>query len=344
MSITEDLLAFSSTRQAWEQDLFRRVYTQPELTEDDFVEVLAMVKSGASIALASQSIKPVPLAVEHVLHRPDGADPVVLGSISDIHHAMQLASGQTLSFAVQGITIVYGENGSGKSGYCKLLKQICRARRERSEEVILENAYSNDRVAKPSLTVRFKVGDDAAQDHGWETGAAPPEALSRVTVFDSRLAPLYADKQDKLEFLPAGLDVLPRVVKACEELTKRLAAEMEPIRTLVSVALPEMVPQTPQAEAVATLSEKFVAKAIPSAQHFESLAEWSEADDDQMLSVEDDIRSDPGAVAREKMRGVAIIAKIYAELQQAEALVSAEGIANLSASVTTYTAARDAAV
>ncbi|CDZ39051.1 Hypothetical protein, partial CDS, partial [Neorhizobium galegae bv. officinalis] len=94
-----------------------------------------MIKAANGIELHVAASDPVPLTVDHVLHRADGADPVVLGSINDIRSAMQLASGQTLYFAVNGLTIVYGENGSGKSGYCKLLKQICRARRERNDEV-----------------------------------------------------------------------------------------------------------------------------------------------------------------------------------------------------------------
>ncbi len=343
MSITADLLAFAGTRATWEQDLFRRVYTQPDLVEKDYVEIVAMIKAANGIDLDAPAYQPVPLTVDHVLHHADGADPVVLGSISDIRSAMQLASGQTLTFAVDGLTIVYGENGSGKSGYCKLLKQICRARRERNEEIILENAYSTDRISKPSLTVRFKVGDSDVQDQRWETGEAPPQALSRVTVFDSRLAPLYADKQDKIEFLPAGLDVLPRVVKACTELSRRLADEMEPLRTIVASPLPDIEQDTPQAIAVAKLNDKTPLKSIPMDSIFQDLAGWSADDDLEMLAIEEDIRSDRAALAKEKTRGVGILEKLGVLLAEAETLLSGEATTNLAGVVSKCVSTKHAA-
>ncbi|MBV2184550.1 MAG: AAA family ATPase [Rhizobium sp.] len=343
MSITDDLLAFAKTRPAWEQDLFRRIYTQPDLVESDYVEVLAMIKAANGIELDTVANDPVPLAADHVLHRPDGADPVVLGSIHDIRNAMQLASGQTLSFAVNGLTIVYGENGSGKSGYCKLLKQICRARRERNDEVVLENAYSTDRLSKPSLTVRFKVGQAEAQDHRWETGAPPPPALSRVSVFDSRLAPLYADKQDKIEFLPAGLDVLPRVVKACTELSRRLNDEMEPLRAIVASPLPDIERDTLQAEAVGKLNENTALKSIPSEAAFQKLALWSSDDDARTELIQDDIRSDRAALGKEKTRGVGILKTLHEHLVNAENLLSADAITNLNSKIAKCIATREAA-
>lgn len=343
MTITDDLLAFAKSRPNWEQDLFRRVYTQPELAEKDYVELLTMIKAGNGIELDTAASEPVPLAMDHVLHTDEGTDPVILGSINDIQSAMQLASGQTLSFAVNGLTIVYGENGSGKSGYCKLLKQICRARRERNEEVVLENAYSLDRITKPSLTVRFKVGEAEVQDHRWETGTPPPPALSRVSVFDSRLAPLYADKQDKIEFLPAGLDVLPRVVKACTELSRRLNEEMEPLRTIVASPLPDIVQDTPQADVVGRLNDKTALKFIPPVATFESLAVWSKEDDEKIVAVQDDIRSDRAAFAKEKTRGVSILVKLKQQLTHAENLLSSDATARLNVMIATCVSTRQAA-
>ena len=47
-----------------------------------------------------------------------------------------LAENQTLKFAA-GLTVVYGDNGAGKTGYIRILKQACRAR---GREQILGNA------------------------------------------------------------------------------------------------------------------------------------------------------------------------------------------------------------
>ena len=47
-----------------------------------------------------------------------------------------LPSVRPLPFAVEGFTIVYGDNGSGKSGYGRLLRGLCRARRDRAERIL----------------------------------------------------------------------------------------------------------------------------------------------------------------------------------------------------------------
>nr|WP_196767169.1 AAA family ATPase [Rhizobium leguminosarum] len=343
MSVTDDLLAFAKTRTAWEQDLFRRIYTQPDLTKADLDEVLALVKIAGSIEGIVSFAGPLPLAVEHVLHRPTDAAAVVLGSIGDVRNAMQLATAQTLTFAMEGITVVYGENGSGKSGYCKLLKQICRARKERTDDTVLENAYASGNRGRPALTVQFQVGAEEPRRQGWESGSPPPEALSRVTVFDSRLAPLYADKQDKIEFLPAGLDVLPRVVKACEDLSALLAAEIEPLRKVVATALPEIPKDTAQALAVAKLIEKTPLKQVPTETELRDLASWTEDDDLKEKRIDEEIRSDPAGRAREKSRGAGVVAGFESEIGSAEKLLSANAIAELNSKIQVHNAAKEAA-
>ncbi|MBO9170026.1 AAA family ATPase [Rhizobium sp. L245/93] len=343
MSVTVDLLAFAKTRLAWEQDLFRRIYTQPDLTKADLDEVLALVKMAGSIDGIVSSTGPLPLAAEHVLHRPVDAAAVVLGSVGDVRNAMQLATGQTLTFAMEGITVIYGENGSGKSGYCKLLKQICRARKERIDDTVLENAYATGTRGRPTLTVQFQVGAEEPKRQDWESGSPPPEALSRITVFDSRLAPLYADKQDKIEFLPAGLDVLPRVVKACEDLSARLAAEIEPLRKVVTTALPEIPKDTAQALAVAKLIEKTPIKQIPTETELRDLASWTEDDEREETRIEEEIRSDPAARAREKSRGAGVVAGFESEIGSAEKLLSVAALAELNSKIQIHNTAKETA-
>ncbi len=48
---------------------------------------------------------------------------MILHSLSDIKGVNRLAENQTLSFS-KNITIIYGENASGKSGYSRILKSL----------------------------------------------------------------------------------------------------------------------------------------------------------------------------------------------------------------------------
>jgi hypothetical protein len=241
VTISADIITFAAGRPPWEQDLLRRIYTQTDLTSDDLDSVLALLKKSKGFKGFDSVPDAIPLASDHALYQPNGLLPVVLASVGEAEHAMQLAKNQVIPFAVEGMTIIYGENGSGKSGYCKLLKQICRARREHDEDIVLANVYDKAPPGVPTVNVRFRVGtDNPVTETIWQAGSPGPDELSRISVFDSRLAPLYADKEDKIEFLPAGLDVLPRLVKACDDLGRRIVAEMQPLKLSVASPLPVM--------------------------------------------------------------------------------------------------------
>lgn len=97
-------------------------------------------------------------------------------TIKDVLAVNQLAPDQTLSFAAKGITVVYGDNGAGKSGYARLLKRACRARHS---EVILPNVYAGSAAAKALATVCYSIGGTDRQPEAWQgTGQTRPATPS----------------------------------------------------------------------------------------------------------------------------------------------------------------------
>lgn len=104
-------------------------------------------------------------------------EPMAVHAISDLVNVNALADGETLPFEPQGINIVYGKNGGGKTGYSRILKH---AGRTLHPEAILTNIAEDgdeDRVkpngrwqppAKPSLTSRLSVRPMATSSAAWE--------------------------------------------------------------------------------------------------------------------------------------------------------------------------------
>ena len=169
---------FALGRPAWQQDLVRRLCTQSEISAKDFEEILANLKAEHGL-MAARDI--IPLAEHHLSQRNAGHhETTKLAEISGVENANQLASNQHLVFALNGITLIYGDNGSGKTGYARILKQLCRARRDK-QEPILGNVYK-----KPSgpaeAKVTYLVGDKR-NDFQWEDGKPVPAELSRISCF-----------------------------------------------------------------------------------------------------------------------------------------------------------------
>ena len=51
--------------------------------------------------------------------------------------------------------------------------------------------------------------------------------LSRISVFDSKTVPLYGDKKNKIEILPQGLDVLPKLGMSCKDIANKIESDLK---------------------------------------------------------------------------------------------------------------------
>lgn len=341
MAIADELLAFSATRSAWQQDLLRRAFTQPELSGVDLDETLAMLK--AHVGVEDAGTAPEPLAEHHVPHRPAAGAVTVLLSVSDVMNVNQIAGDQTLPFAPKGITVVYGDNGSGKTGYVRVLKSACRSRRPDRGEIILGNVYKPPAFAPAEATIRFVSGNNEPQVFRWRDGKPSAPELSRISVFDSVTAPIYADRQSEIEFLPAGLDVLSRVGAACEALAARLDAEMTALYGNVIAPLTALPPNTDQSKLSARLVPETSLANLPSADDIVSAAHWDESHAERLKATEAELKIDP-LVARQKcIRSKSNLEAVVQAIERAETALSDAAVAKLKASVDAARHARGAA-
>ncbi|WP_322010693.1 hypothetical protein [Paraburkholderia sp. J12] len=164
------------------------------------------------------------LTAEQVAVAQISASRVQLHSIKDLKGVNALAEGKTLSFSPDGLTVIYGDNGVGKSGYSRVLKQACRARDQ--SEKIRGNVYVNSILHEtPSATFNVTV-DGVAAEFSWEEGTAAPAELSTIAIFDSHCARAYVDNHGDFAYAPYGLDILEGLAKVCAHLKERANADM----------------------------------------------------------------------------------------------------------------------
>ena len=140
---------------------------------------------------------------------------------SIFHHrgVNALAEGQTLTFA-PNLTVVYGDNAAGKTGYIRILKSACRARRR---EEILGNVVSGSSPLSPVVAIKYRIGDED-QVREW-AGEGADEFISRVSVFDAQSAAVYLTEKTDVAFRPFGLDLFDKLVQACKAVRVQLERE-----------------------------------------------------------------------------------------------------------------------
>jgi len=109
-----------------------------------------------------------------------------------------------------GVTVIFGENGSGKSGFVRVLK---RAAGVRSAEDILHNVR-DDRRPTPSATFTVTTGTVPQTIH-WtnEFGVSP---LNRMSIFDARGARFHVEDDLTYVYTPGELTLFPLVQGAIE--------------------------------------------------------------------------------------------------------------------------------
>ncbi len=192
-TVLETILEWSLDRPLWQRDALRRIVSKGRLDAADVEELTNLckqVRRGKAPALKAD-----PLEKKHLPANPGQGAAVSLVSIADVDGVNNLAPGQTLSFEQDGITIVYGDNGAGKSGYARILKRACRARYAGKIE---PNVYGQQPPppAHASATITYNIGGKSRPSENWQDGEHPHANLSAVSVFDSDCASVHIKEKN----------------------------------------------------------------------------------------------------------------------------------------------------
>lgn len=211
----------------------RRLAQEANLTEQDVAELAALCRDAHNLrAPNSTAVVAKPLAAADLPQEGPCLDTVSLKAIADVQNVNALAPGQRLAFGAQGITAVYGSTASGKSGYVRILKRLCRARG--APKPILPNVFSKTARGTASATVIYALGEKDQAPLPWRDGQSNPSALRTVSVFDSSSAPVYIDQQNDVAFRPFGLHLLDGLANTA--LKVRAILQVEKVQLEASAA------------------------------------------------------------------------------------------------------------
>ena len=235
MNVLAEILEWSQNRPMWQRDALRRLVLHGELSSEDINSLTEICKSKHGLAEQQETN---PLSAEHIPNRAAGATPVLLESIYHQQGVNALAENQTLKFG-SGLTVVYGDNGAGKTGYIRILKNACRAR---GQEQILGNVVSGTSAfVDPVFKIKYLVGTEPEAREWSETGE--DELVSHVSVFDAQCATVYLTEKTDVAFRPFGLDLFDKLVKTCQTVRGKLEGEQRALVLNTLAVVQEKVPE-----------------------------------------------------------------------------------------------------
>jgi energy-coupling factor transporter ATP-binding protein EcfA2 len=148
---------------------------------------------------------------------------IKLSSITDVVNVGALAPNQTLTFNPNGLNIVYGDNGTGKSTYARILKHACLTRGD--VPPILGNVFENT-AKEPSA--KLTVCDDSnSLTIDWTKTTEANENLKSIRVFDTDTASHYVSKKEgALGYKPFVFKVLESLSNALDYVKRQIIEEL----------------------------------------------------------------------------------------------------------------------
>jgi energy-coupling factor transporter ATP-binding protein EcfA2 len=287
VSVLKEIFEWSQDRPLWQRDTLRRLVINDVLFEDDILELVEICKSAHGLSERQDNF---PLTKDHIPTGDMASAQVVLDSIFHHRGVNALAENQTLKFSPD-LTVVYGDNAAGKTGYIRILKSACRAR---GQENILGNVVSGSTPYTPTVSIKYEVGDETEL----RECEGEDDFISRVSVFDTQSAAVYLTEKTDVAFRPFGLDLFDKLVKACKAVRSNLESEQ---RALSTSDLYTLQSQVPEGTAVATLLAGISSLTKP--ETVQSLSRLSPEEESRLTLLEKSLQdlqaNDPEKLARQ---------------------------------------------
>ncbi|MGV1037839.1 MAG: AAA family ATPase [Candidatus Nanopelagicales bacterium] len=165
-------------------------------------------------ALEKRTLPPVEkLSTEP--RQDDAAPELSILRLSDVCGVNALVTGSVIE-PHQGLTILYGENGTGKTGYARIFKALAASR---TVDEILGNMAAATDEAQTAM-IQYRLGGDEVTLH-WagEHGVSP---FTRMSIFDSPSVSTHVDDDLDYVYVPATLALFNHVISAVQAVAARV--------------------------------------------------------------------------------------------------------------------------
>lgn len=265
----------------WQHEAFRRILAKGTLTDQDRNEIYDRAQADLGFATASTPLPDVTLTDADLPSAPQQATRVVLVALKNLENVNALKQNQRLSIGKQ-LTVVYGENGSGKSGYVRVLKRSARCA-EQAIETILPDVFQSTSPSAPAKAILEVDKGNGPLEIPWQDGQPAPDELKRFAVFDSKCARHFLNDSNQLSFAPAVFDALRLLGEITDAIKQKFLSLVRQSAPPTPPSYQFMVDATSVGKALAAISASTDPKAIS------DLAQWNEHDATSLATKETEL-------------------------------------------------------
>lgn len=218
----ESFKAWLEAKPYWEQFLWRLHIEKNSLEEADIkkcyqylLEDLGVVKVTPGRALIT-----FPVFDLNGTEAPKAKS--TLDKVENLKNVNAICDGCVIEFG-KNLTIIYGDNGAGKSGIGRLLSNACLSRKPRQ---LLPNARTATHPAS-KVTADFHISDSSGSNVINYTLGQAHEVLKSFSVFDHECALIHLNSENKVEFVPSKIKIFDEVFKSITVIEALLQEEIK---------------------------------------------------------------------------------------------------------------------
>lgn len=298
-TVRTEIIQWLHTRQYWVQIAAEKILRQVALTEPVVDELCALLKTKEG--------QKEGIAVDFSFFEANieqTAD-IRLNAIGNIIGIDALAPKTPLEFS-GGLPLIYGQNGSGKSSYTRILKKVC--------------GKPNATDLKPNLFMPAPAEQKctiSVADHGkveefeWIANSAPLEKLLGVDIFDSDTGHIYLDGESDVCYVPDEVALF----EALAALYKRLKDKLDTEKKALVGQLPSKPIQYQGTKCIQAVYGQLRPGILP--EQLLKVFNFTDDDADSKKSLQERLQSNPADIAQKKRHQIVQINTLKTSLRNA---------------------------
>lgn len=219
---SESLELWLSKKPYWEQFIWKQNLEKDSLTDRDINQAYEYLSEHLELIEPLKEKKPTISFKNEIMTAPEileAPDRIKILEVKDLINVNAISEDCSIKLG-PNLTLIYGGNGSGKSGIGRLLCNACFSRGERE---VLPNAHT-DESGDAEATFVIDQGDGTPTEIRYTIGDEIDD-LKRFSVFDSESILIHLDESNQVNFTPAQIKIFDKVADTISILEERLTSQ-----------------------------------------------------------------------------------------------------------------------
>jgi ABC-type cobalamin/Fe3+-siderophores transport system ATPase subunit len=321
--MTDDIRTWLNDQNYWLQAAAFKILSDGSPSDSEISELTELLK------LPPES--PEPFAYPNIGNAEQEAHSLELNLVGPVTGIDALNPRSPLSFGDNKLSIVYGSNGSGKSGYTRILKKAS----GKAGAVELKSNVYEESPETQECAFSYKLNDEI-KEITWSVQDTSIPDLKSLDLFDTAAGEIYLEKETELSYTPPELTLFESLVSTCKRVEGKLNEEK---RALVGQCPPILNDYK-----MTSIAEKYAdLKHDSSDAELAALTTWTDELEAQKATLKARLETkDPVAEAKTKRSQKKQIDTLVGEIRDAAKLVAFDVFENYKARLTAATKARTA--